>query len=74
MKRAIAFALLCTLPLLAQSTGRLSGKVEDATGASIPGASVEPSLPGHKTSVYNSKASSEDYYSSFSELMAILVT
>ncbi len=63
MKKAIAFALFCAFPLLAQSTGRLSGKVEDITGAAIPGASVDLTLPGNKTPVYSSKTSAEGFYS-----------
>ncbi|MEO8132296.1 MAG: carboxypeptidase-like regulatory domain-containing protein, partial [Bryobacteraceae bacterium] len=63
MKKAIAFTLFFVLPLSAQSTGRLSGKVEDSTGASIPGASVDLSLPASTAPVYNSTTSAEGYYS-----------
>jgi hypothetical protein len=62
MNKASAFALLCAFPLVAQITGRLSGKVEDATGAAIPGASIELFLPDNKAAVYNSQTSAEGYF------------
>src|SRR4051794_1593622 len=62
MTRAIAFALFCAFPLVARNTGRLSGKIEDSSGAAIPGASVDLSLPGNKAAAYTAQTSAEGYY------------
>ncbi|MCX6609942.1 MAG: TonB-dependent receptor [Acidobacteria bacterium] len=42
-------AILCASTLWAQSSGRISGVVTDATGSSIPGASIELFLTGGAT-------------------------
>src|SRR5580704_11588909 len=38
--RVLLFLCLCTLVLWAQVTASISGKVEDATGSGVPGATV----------------------------------
>lgn len=49
---AVAIALLAAAPSFAQTTGRITGTLTDASGAALPGASVSitsPSLQGSQT-------------------------
>ncbi|HSP15191.1 MAG TPA: TonB-dependent receptor [Thermoanaerobaculia bacterium] len=51
---------LLALPLLAQTTGGILGKVSDSTGATLPGVTVEvksPSMQGTRTSVADAEGS-----------------
>ncbi len=47
----LSLALVCSLSLFAQSSGRISGTVTDGSGASIPGAAVELFLAGSQSAV-----------------------
>lgn len=57
------FLLCCVSSVWAQNTGRLSGKVEDPGGASVPSASVELRLPESSAAVYSTATSEEGYFS-----------
>jgi hypothetical protein len=48
-------AFLCSAAMFAQSSGRISGVVTDASGASIPGASIELFLAGGATPLLKSQ-------------------
>ncbi len=55
-------ALLVCSSLTAQVTGRLVGSVADATGAVIPGASVQLFLPGSRTPVVATATTSDGLF------------
>lgn len=51
LRLALILSFLCT-PLFAQTTGNLTGKVTDATGAALPGVTIElrsPAMQGART-------------------------
>jgi outer membrane receptor for ferrienterochelin and colicin len=59
MKRSGLILVVClfTLPLFAQTSGGIVGKISDATGAALPGVTVEaksPSLQGTRSTVSES--------------------
>lgn len=55
--------LLAALCLPAQNTGRMSGLVTDASGASIPGAKVDLYIPGGAAPVVTTTTNAEGLYS-----------
>jgi hypothetical protein len=52
-------ALAFTTSLFAQASGRISGTVTDASGSSIPGASIELFLPGGSTPLIKAETSAD---------------
>ncbi len=52
-------AFLCSSTAFAQISGRISGTVTDASGSSIPGASIELIIPGGQTAVIKAESSAE---------------
>ncbi len=52
-------AFLCSTAIFAQSSGRISGVVTDASGASIPGATIELFLPGGATPVIKGESGAD---------------
>jgi hypothetical protein len=55
-------ALSCLSPAYAQFSGRLTGTVVDATGAVVPGADVQLSLPGGAKALLVTKTSNDGIY------------
>src|SRR5262245_58601735 len=58
----LLLSLLAALPLSAQFSGRLTGLVVDASGASIPGADIGLLLPGGAKPVLTAKTSADGIY------------
>ena len=58
----LAILVLAAIPAFAQSTGGVSGRVIDQTGADIPGALVEAYLPGGTRAVLTSETTSEGLF------------
>src|SRR5258706_4082694 len=53
-RRLLPFLLFATLPLAAQTTGSIAGRVGDSSGAALPGVTVEatsPALQGMRTGI-----------------------
>jgi hypothetical protein len=59
LKILLLCAIACTASLLAQSSGSISGTVTDASGSSIPGATIELFLPGGQTPLIKGETSAE---------------
>ena len=63
-KRAVClFSFLFTYSLFAQSTGQLSGRVEDASGGAVAGAVVNLSLTGTTGANFSTQTGAEGYFS-----------
>lgn len=65
MKRTVSLitlALYLALSAFAQSTGRISGSVLDASGAAVPGATVNITMPGGARPIATTTTSQEGIY------------
>src|SRR5438067_13646347 len=65
MRLASGIVCLClasVVPVHARFSGRVTGAVVDATGASVPGAEVELTLAGGKKAILAVKTSSDGLY------------
>lgn len=58
----LCFAVLLSLPLFAQSDGRVSGTVVDSSGAAVPNAEVALYLAGGKKPLLTTKSSTDGSY------------
>lgn len=62
LSRLTLATLVLTAGLFAQATGRLTGVVQDSSGAKVPGATVSLYLAGGKTALLTAKTSSEGVF------------
>lgn len=58
----LILGLLAASALFAQSTGQITGRVLDASGAAIPGASIQLFVPGGSTPVAVTESNQEGLY------------
>lgn len=60
--RKLVGLIACGLPLLAQTSGRITGSVADSTGAAVPGAEVRITLPRAEKAVMATKTTTEGLF------------
>lgn len=60
--RFVSLSLLVCVGLFAQATGRLTGVIQDASGAKVPGATVSLYLSGGNAPLLTAKTSSEGVF------------
>src|SRR5947209_7068120 len=62
LRSTLVLGLVCLAPLAAQVTGRLTGRVIDASGAAIPGVGVKLLLAGQSKPILRAVTTSDGLF------------